>query len=178
MCVCNRFGASGFSRTVNRTQTTTSRQPKLNMKKLLICASIVSVLAAVASAQPAITWQSPLAISTDTDVSILGTQLFGWNPYNGSPQNVNGVSFSGSPPAYNPTAGLTDGYNAYPASPSGRSAYNTDLAYGVYTYGGINTVSWNGMTPGDTYFIQLWDSTGNADRIDQLSGNGGTDGVL
>src|SRR5882724_4152793 len=129
------------------------------MKRTLICASIVSVLAAVASAQPAITWQSPLAISTDTDVSTLGTQLFGWAPFNGSPQNVNGVSFSSSPPNFSPSAGFDQSYNAYPPSPSGTSAYNSDLAFGTYTVNGTIAFSWNTMTSGHTYQIQLWDST-------------------
>jgi len=142
------------------------------MKKPLICVSIISVLTAVANAQPAITWETPQAILNDSDVSTLGIQLFGWNPYDGSPQTVNGVSFAGSPPGFNSIAGLDNGYNAYPASPDGSSAYNNDLSYGVYTYGGVNSFSWNGLTAGDEYQIELWDSTGQASRIDQLSGNG------
>ena len=116
------------------------------MKKPLICVSIISVLTAVANAQPAITWETPQAILNDSDVSTLGIQLFGWNPYDGSPQIVNGVSFAGSPPGFNSIAGLDNGYNAYPASPDGSSAYNNDLSYGVYTYGGVNSFSWNGLT--------------------------------
>jgi hypothetical protein len=143
------------------------------MKTIILSILMIGASALVASAQPAITWLSPQAIVNDSDVSTLGTQYFGWNPYNGSPQNVNGVPFTGGPPGFTPLAGLDNGYNAYPPSPSGSSAYNTDLAYGVYTYGGVNAFSWNGMTPGHQYEIQLWDSTSHADRVDQLSGNGG-----
>src|SRR6266478_4557792 len=156
----------------------TKPQPQKSMKTAILCASIAGLLTAAANAQPAINWLSPQPIANDSDVSTLGTQFFGWNPYDGSPQNVNGVSFSGGPPGYSSSAGMDNGYNAYPASPGGSSAYNNDLAYGVYTYGGVNAFSWNGMTPGDTYQIQLWDSTSHADRIDSLSGNGNAAGVL
>src|SRR5882724_1683481 len=133
MCVRNRFGrfgASGFSRTVNRTQTTTSRQPKLNMKRTLICVSIISVFAAVANAQNAnIIWGTPTTISAASDVSTVGALLGTWAPFDGSaPLTVNGVTFtSGDIPGLSTTTDNGGGVGTY-ASPGTLDAnYNTLL---------------------------------------------------
>jgi len=139
------------------------------MKTTIICAAIVGMLAAVANAQPAISWSTAQNILNDFDVNTSGTLYASWNPQNGSPQNVNGVSFSGGLPGLSISAGFDAGYNAYPPSPSGSAAYNTDLQYGAYTYGGVDTFSWNGMTSGNSYLVQMWFSTGHNERTDTIT---------
>ena len=130
------------------------------MKKLLICASIVSVLAAVANAQNAnITWGTPTTISISNDVSTVGTLLGTWAPYDGSaPFTVNGVTFtSGDIPGLSTTLNNGGGVGTY-ASPGTLDAnYNTLLTAAAFgNNGGPFTISWGGMTVGDTYLVQLW----------------------
>ena len=71
------------------------------MKRILISASIVGVIAVTAHAQnPNITWQAPATISGPSDVSTSGTFFGSWAPYNGAALSglpVNGVTFQAFP---------------------------------------------------------------------------------
>jgi hypothetical protein len=92
------------------------------MKKIILCASALGLVTAVASAQNAnITWQTPATISGTSDVSVDGTSVGTWGPgddWGGTSRSdnypVNGVTFDayGSGPfgSWVSNSGLNDRY--------------------------------------------------------------------
>src|SRR5882757_2889400 len=87
------------------------------MKTTVLCASIVGLIAAAASAANVI-WQTPLTISGTSDVSLNGTLAGTWAPGDdyGSPNRsddhpVNGVTFAAYGSGFFSTGFSTSGFN-------------------------------------------------------------------
>src|SRR5258706_12929700 len=116
--------------------------------------------------KPNVTWQSPHTISGASDVSTLGTYFGSWAPQDGSanPLPVNGVTFQGFSdlPYFRPGPTFDSGYNGYGSPNTSDTNYNALLQYGRYSNEGTThaSVSWSGMTPGNTYLVQLWVNDG------------------
>jgi hypothetical protein len=188
------FAALDYSRAVNQQIKQTSkikRQLKLNMKTIVICASIVSMLTAVANAQNAnITWGAPTTISGTSDVSTLGTVVGTWAPgddaYNPDSLPVNGVTFNayGSGPFNSlvSSSGIDNHYTGYHSPGTADSNYNTILQAAIYNNGETMSITWGGMTAGDTYLLEFWvnDSRngGTVDRNETLTGGSSTSDPL
>jgi hypothetical protein len=188
------LAALDYSREVNQQIKQTSkikRQLKLNMKTIVICASIVSMLTAVANAQNAnITWGAPTTISGTSDVSTLGTVVGTWAPgddaYNPDSLPVNGVTFNayGSGPFNSlvSSSGIDGHYTGFHSPGTADSNYNTILQAAIYNNGEAMSITWGGMTAGDTYLLEFWvnDSRngGSVDRNETLTGGASTSGAL
>ena len=176
----NRF-PSGFG----KHEKPNKRQPKLAMKTILICASIVSMITTAANAQNAdILWQTPTTISGPLDVNTFGSLFGTWAPFDGAASSgltVNGVTFQAFPDLHGATTTLDNGAgNGTFASPNtSDNNYNTLLTAGAFGNNPTSyTISWNGMTPGDHYLVELWvndgrNSTVNA-RTETITGGANT----
>ena len=113
-----------------------------------------------------VAWQAPVTISGTSDVSTLGIYFGSWAPQNGSANNfpVNGVTFQGFSdlPGFNTAPSFDTGYNGYGSPNTSDANYNTLLQSARYSNEGTTpaTFSWSGMTPGNTYQVQLWVNDG------------------
>ncbi len=153
------------------------------MKKLILRASALGLLAATAHASD-VTWQAPTFISGPTDVDTSGRLLGTWAPYNGNASSgltVNGVAFQAFPDLPGATDNFDNGGgNGTFATPT-FSDNNYDQLLNAGAFGNNPTpytISWTGMTPGDTYEVQLWvndgrNSTVNA-RTETITGGANT----
>jgi hypothetical protein len=153
-----------------------------------ILAAAVVGFTALAQAQSDVTWQSPVTISGASDVNTMGTLFGTWAPFNGNAVGgltVNGVTFQAFPDLPGAADSLDNGagngtFNS-PGTPD--SNYNTLLNAAAFgNGGGPYTVSWNGMTTGNTYLVQFWindgrNSTVNA-RSETLTGGASTSAAL
>jgi hypothetical protein len=116
--------------------------------------------------KPRVTWQAPVTISGPADVSTLGTYFGSWAPQNGNANSlpVNGVTFQGFSDLPFFTSGPTfdNGYNGFGSPNTSDANYNALLQYGRFSNEGSTpaTFSWSGMTPGNTYMVQLWVNDG------------------
>src|SRR6266581_1852560 len=137
--------------------------------------------------RPNVTWQAPHTISGAPDVSTLGTYFGSWAPQDGSANSypVNGVTFQGFSDLPYFTSGPTfdAGYNGYGSPNTPDSNYNTLLQYARYSNEGSTpaTFSWSGMTPGNTYLIQLWVNDGRnigQSRSETVTGGDSTSAPL
>jgi hypothetical protein len=134
--------------------------------KSILGAVIAAALAASAHAQSDITWQTPLTISGASDVNMSGTLFGTWAPYNGNASSgltVNGVTFQAFPdlPGAADNFDNGGGNGTYATPTTADNNYNTLLNAGAFGNGsGAYTVSWNGMTVGNTYLVQLWVNDG------------------
>jgi hypothetical protein len=129
------------------------------MKRKLLYASVASMLAAVANAQNAnITWNTPLTISGSSDVSTLGNYFGSWTPYAyNSPETVNGVSLGSDLPGVSSTFDNAGGTGTYDSPGTASANYNDLLTSALFgNSAGPYTVSWDGMTVGDTYQLEFW----------------------
>jgi hypothetical protein len=132
------------------------------MKNLLLTTTIAGAVAASAMASD-ITWQTPTTISGASDVSTQGNFFGSWAPgddaYNPDTLPVNGVTFNayGSLPGLGASGSYLDHYTGYNNPGTANANYNTILQAAVFNWNPdpIN-VSWNGMTVGDTYLVELW----------------------
>jgi hypothetical protein len=138
------------------------------MKTVICCLSIISVLTAVANAQNEnITWQTPQTISGASDVSTLGTYFGSWAP-NGSTLAVNGVTFQASSdlPGLGTSFDNSTGPGSFNSPGTPNANYNTLLTAGAF---GNNSTpygfGWSGMTPGDTYLVELWVNDGRNSAV-------------
>jgi PEP-CTERM motif len=164
------------------------------MKTVIICASITGLLAIAANAQnPNITWQTPLTISGTSDVSTSGTLVGTWGPgddWGGTMRSdnypVNGVTFAayGSGPfgSWISTSGTDDRYGSYANPNTADSNYNYLLQTAIYSYGEPMSLTWGGMTAGDTYQLEFWVNDGRnsvtAERSETLTGGANTSAAL
>src|SRR6266850_472608 len=134
---------------------------------------------------PNITWQTPTAISGTSDVSRLGTYFGSWAPgdANASSYPVNGVTFNGCNDL--PGLGYANIVNFYsgfgnPGTPNVN--YNTLLQTATYASDTNRIViSWSGMTPGNTYLVELWindDRNLGGTRWATLTGGASTSGNI
>ena len=109
---------------------------------------------------PNITWKTPAAITGTSDVSRLGVYFGSWAPGDATASSypVNGVTINGWSDL--PGLGYADIVNFYSSFGNPETAdtnYNTLLQTATYASDTNSIlVSWNGMTPGDTYLVQLW----------------------
>jgi len=161
------------------------------MKIPLPCAVIAGILTTAAAVNAAdITWQTPTTISGASDVSILGSLVGTWAPgddaYNPDSLPVNGVTFNayGSGP-FNSLVGISgndDHYTGYGSAGTADGNYNTILKAAIYSYGDTITMTWGGMTAGNSYLFQFWvnDARNNitAERSETLTGGANTSGAL
>lgn len=157
-----------------------SRQPMKNpllMKKSLLAAAASGLLAPLLPAAT-ITWQNPSAISGASDVSTVGTYVGSWAPNHADAPNfpVNGVSFQGFSDLTGLTNTLDDGGGYFGGQNTADSNYNTLLSFGRYVYSDESrSFSWGGMTPGQSYLVQIWISDPrniSQTRWANLSGDG------
>lgn len=149
------------------------------MKKLLLAGAVSSLLSPLLHAAT-ITWQNPSAITGASDVSTVGTYLGSWAPNHVNAPNfpVNGVSFQGFSDLPGLGNTLDDGGQHFGGQNTSDSNYNTLLSFGRYANGGDNrTFTWGGMTPGQSYLVQIWISDPRnigQTRWATLSGDGDT----
>ncbi|HEV2438031.1 MAG TPA: PEP-CTERM sorting domain-containing protein [Verrucomicrobiae bacterium] len=132
------------------------------MKKFILCSSIIGVVAFAAHAQNAqITWQSVQYVSGASDVSTLGTYFGSWSPYiqqHAGALAVNGVTFQGNDlPGFTIDSWFTSQYDGFGNPGTTDANYNTLLQGAQFSNNGTGgSFSWGGLTPGDTYQVQLW----------------------
>jgi hypothetical protein len=155
------------------------------MKTVIIYASIVSVLATVASAQNEnITWNTPLTISGASDVSTLGTYYGSWTPYAyNSPEVVNGVTLGSDLPGKTQTFDNAGGTGTFNSPGTSDANYNDLLTSALFgNSAGPYSVSWNGMTLGDTYQVEFWVNDARnsitAERSETITGGSSTSAPL
>ncbi len=164
------------------------------MKTNILCAFVAGAFALAAPAQNAnITWQSPATISGTSDVSLDGTLVGTWGPgddWGGTSRSdyypVNGVTFAayGSGPfgSWVSTSGLDDRYGSYANPNTADANYNYILQTAEYSYGEPISLTWGGMTAGDTYQLEFWVQDGRnsvtAERSETLTGGASTSAAL
>lgn len=127
--------------------------------KILLLATASAGLLSPAVHGAMITWQAPSPITGASDVSTEGDYFGSWAPNNADAPNfpVNGVSFQGFSDLPDLTNTLEDGGQFYGGQGTPDDNYNTLLSFGRFEYNGANkSFSWGGMTPGQTYLIQVW----------------------
>jgi hypothetical protein len=149
----------------------------------------VSILTTTATAQPNVTWQTPVAISGASDVSTSGALYGTWAPgndYGGLNRAdyypVNGVTFaaygtSGANFGFSGSGINLDRYNGFANPNTSDNNYNYLLQTAVFNYNAGSssmTVSWNNMTPGNTYLVQLWLNDGRNGHSGTSTFTGGT----
>ena len=145
-------------------------QLKSSMKPLVICASIFAMLTAAANAAD-ITWGTPTGISGTSDVRTNGTFYGSWAPgddWGGSDRSdnfpVNGVTFeaygtSGADFGISGSGINMDRYNGFADPGTLDSNYNHILHTAEFNYNASSSsmiVSWDNLTVGDTYLVQVW----------------------
>lgn len=147
------------------------------MKKPFLTVAASALLSPLLHAAT-ITWQNPSAITGASDVSTLGTYVGSWAPNHADAPNfpVNGVSFQGFSdlPGLNNT--LDDGGAYFGGQNTADANYNTLLSFGRFVYSDESrSFSWGGMTPGQSYLVQIWISDPRSlgqTRWANLSGDG------
>lgn len=164
------------------------------MKTAILGILMMGATALVAGAQNAdITWQNPATISGTADVSLDGTLVGTWGPgddWGGTLRSdyypVNGVTFAayGSGPfgSWVSSSGLDDRYGSFADPNTADSNYNYLLQTAIYSYGEAISLTWGGMTPGDTYQVEYWVNDGRnsvtAERSETLTGGANTSAAL
>jgi hypothetical protein len=158
------------------------------MKTIILSAVTALVLATTADASDVI-WQTPLTISGASDVSTSGTFFGSWAPgddaYDPDSHPVNGVTFNayGSLPDLTAGGSSLDHYTGFNSPGTADDNYNSILQAAVYNDNTDPiTVSWDGMTLGDTYLVELWvqdgrNATANA-RTETIAGGANTSDSL
>ncbi len=136
---------------------------------------------------PSVTWQAPMTISGTSDVSTQGTYFGSWAPQDGSANTlpVNGVTFQGFSdlPNFAPGATWDNGYNGFGDPNTGDPNYNALLQYARFSneQNTPATITWGGMTPGDTYLVQFWVNDGRSigqTRSETITGGTNTSAPL
>jgi hypothetical protein len=183
VCLCYKL---------EKSQNSTTHPPNQTMKIHTLTSGVVAAaiasFAAMAQAQSDITWQSPVTISSASDVNNSGTLLGTWAPYNGNASSgltVNGVTFQAFPdlPGASDTFDNGGGNGTFATLTTGDVNYDNLLNAGAF--GNNSTpysISWNGMTVGNTYLIQFWVNDGRNDTVNQrtetLTGGANTSAAL
>jgi hypothetical protein len=168
------------------------------MKKIILTAAMASLAGVAANAQtPNVTWGTPTYISGTSDVSIVGALVGTWAPGDdwrtASNPNliadnypVNGVTFAAygsglfNGPGFT-TSGLNDRYNGYNNPNTTDPNYNYLLQTSEYSYGTTFSISWDGMTSGDTYQLEFWANDGRSGvnaRSETITGGNNTSAAL
>lgn len=166
------------------------RHSKPTLKIALLCASLIGILAATASAAN-INWLTPQTISGATDVNTAGTFFGSWAPghdWGGNERAdnfpVNGVTFQ----AYG-TDGVNfnfsgadinmDRYNGFANPGTADGNYNKLLQTAMFNWNAGSsslTVNWQNLTVGNNYLVQAWlnDGRGGQSGSSLLTGGANT----
>jgi hypothetical protein len=140
------------------------------MKKIILSASMAGLLSVAANAQNNVTWQTPRTISGPTDVSTSGNYFGSWAPNAANSLTVNGVTFMNFSdlPSLNNNFQNSTGTGSFQSPLTSDNNYNTLLTSGAFQNDSSSpTISWGGLTLGDTYLIQLWVNDGRNSTVDQ-----------
>jgi len=90
-----------------------------------------------------------------------------------------GVSNHGS---WVSSSGLDDRYGGFANANTSDANYNFLLQTAIYSYGSTLSLTWGGMTPGDTYQLEFWVNDGRnsttAERTETLTGGANTSAAL
>jgi len=164
------------------------------MKTAIPSAFLACLFAAAAQAQNAnINWQAPATISGTSDVSLAGTLVGTWGPgddWGGTSRSdnypVNGVTFaaygSGLFSSWVGDSGLDNRYGSYGNPNTADANYNYLLQTAIYSSGSSLSLTWGGMTAGDTYQLEYWVNDGRnsttAERTETLTGGANTSAAL
>jgi autotransporter-associated beta strand protein len=111
-------------------------------------------------AAPSITWNTPVAITGDTDVTTTGAVVYAYC-WSGISTTVNGVNFTGTTSTSGAgtdvilSSGLGNNFTSFGSSP-GSTAYQNMLTGGDYNNSGVDTVTLNHLTIGNIYVAQFW----------------------
>ncbi len=111
-------------------------------------------------AAPSITWNNPVAITGDADVTTTGAVVYAYC-WSGISTTVNGINFTGTTSTSGAgtdvtlSSGLGNNFTSFGSSP-GSTAYQNMLTGGDYNNGGADTVTLNHLTIGDIYVAQFW----------------------
>jgi hypothetical protein len=149
----------------------------------------VALITTTAVAQPNITWQTPVTISGSSDVSTSGILYGTWAPgddWGGSQRAdyypVNGVTFAaygtdGANFGFSGSGMNLDRYNGFANPNTADGNYNYLLQTAVFNWNAGSSsviVSWNNMTPGNTYLAQFWlnDGRGGQSGASTFTGGG------
>ena len=171
----------------NQTPMKKEKTSRLINGRALGALTLALIFIATANAQPNLTWQTPVTISGTSDVSTQGIYFGSWAPQDGSANTlpVNGVTFQGFSdlPDLTPGATLDNGYDGFGSPNTSDDNYNTLLKYARFSNEGSTpaTFSWSGMTPGNTYLIQLWVNDGRdigESRSETVTGGANTSAPL
>ena len=133
---------------------------------------------------PNISWQTPTTIAGPSDVSTQGTYFASWAPGDGGANTlpVNGVTFQGNSdlPGFK-TVDLANSYNGFGSPGTADANYNALLQYATFANETPNSLTWNGMTPGHTYLVQIWVNDGrniSQTRSETFTGGTSTSGSV
>jgi hypothetical protein len=141
----------------------------LTMKTTIICTLMIGAPALVASAQNNILWQTPVTISGPTDVNTSGTYFGSWAPNAANALTVNGVTFQNFSdlPSLSTSFENSTGTGSFQSPLTSDNNYNTLLTSGAFQNDSSSpTVSWGGLTIGDTYLVQVWVNDGRNSTVD------------
>jgi len=116
----------------------------------------------------------------------VGTWAPGDDAYNPDSLPVNGVTFNayGSGPfnSFVSTSGIDAHYTSYNSPGTGDNNYDTILKAAVYSGGASISLTWGGMTPGNSYLLEFWVQDGRnsttAERSETLTGGANTSAAL
>ena len=162
------------------------------MKTPLLFVAIAASLTASLNAAD-ISWQSPTTASGTSDVSLQGVLVGTWGPgddWGGTMRSdyypVNGVTFAayGSGPfsSWISSSGLDDRYGSFANPNTADANYNYLLQTAIYSYGSSISLTWGGMTPGNSYELEFWVNDGRnnitAERSETLTGGINTSAAL
>ena len=106
------------------------------------------------------TWNTPVTIASDSDVSTSGTLAYAYC-WSGISTTVNGVNFTGTTSASSGGTDLTmsnlgNNYTSFGSGPGFSAAYQNMLTGGDYNFSGTATVTLNHLTIGHAYVAQFW----------------------
>jgi fibronectin-binding autotransporter adhesin len=129
---------------------------QLLLKTIALAAFIAFSLTARAAS---ITWNTPVAISGDANVTTNGTLVYAYC-WSGTSTTVNGVNFTGTTSANSGGADVTlngfgNNYTSFGGSP-GSAACQNMLAGADYNGGAGGTIILNNLTVGHAYVAQFW----------------------
>jgi hypothetical protein len=148
----------------------------------------IALSARIATAQPDIAWQTPVTISGGSDVSTSGVLYGTWAPgddWGGSQRAdyypVNGVTFAaygtdGANFGFSGSGINLDRYNGFANPNTANGNYNYLLQTAVFNWNSGSSsmiVSWNNMTPGNTYLAQFWLNDGRGGQSGTSTFTGG-----
>jgi len=146
---------------------------KTQILKGILCAAITALLPVAALAQSSVTWQAPVTITGASDVLTTGSLLGTWAPFAGDAipgLTVNGVTFKAFADLPNAATSLDNGTGSGSFRSPGFSDANYNDLMTAGAFGNNNTsytISWNGMTAGNMYAVQLWVNDGRNDTVNQ-----------